>query len=57
MLDHVSLKVADHAAALAAGGRDNGPPGLRGRYHPSDYGASVLDLDRHNIEAVRHASA
>ncbi len=43
-----------HAAALAAGGRDNGPPGLRPRYHPGYYGAYVLDPDGNNVEAVFH---
>ena len=46
---------AFHAAALAAGGRDNGAPGLRPHYHPDYYGAFVLDPDGHNIEAVCHA--
>jgi catechol 2,3-dioxygenase-like lactoylglutathione lyase family enzyme len=41
-----------HAEALAAGGRDNGAPGLRPNYHPDYYGAFVLDPDGHNIEAV-----
>jgi len=45
---------AFHKAALAAGGRDNGAPGLRPHYHPGYYGAFVLDLDGHNIEAVCH---
>ncbi len=45
---------AFHAAALAAGGRDNGGPGLRPQYHPNYYGAYVLDPDGHNIEAVCH---
>ena len=45
---------AFHAAALAAGGKDNGAPGLRTRYHPNYYGAHVLDPDGHNIEAVCH---
>jgi catechol 2,3-dioxygenase-like lactoylglutathione lyase family enzyme len=45
---------AFHAAALAAGGRDNGPPGLRPHYHPSYYGAFVLDPDGNNVEAVCH---
>jgi catechol 2,3-dioxygenase-like lactoylglutathione lyase family enzyme len=45
---------AFHTAALAAGGRDNGGPGLRPQYHPTYYGAFVLDPDGHNIEAVRH---
>ena len=41
-----------HQAALAAGGRDNGAPGLRPNYHADYYGAFVLDPDGHNIEAV-----
>ncbi len=45
---------AFHAAALAAGGRDNGGPGLRPHYHPHYYGAFILDPDGHNIEAVCH---
>ncbi|MBS0507591.1 MAG: VOC family protein [Proteobacteria bacterium] len=45
---------AFHATALAAGGRDNGTPGLRTHYHPHYYGAFVLDPDGHNIEAVCH---
>lgn len=45
---------AFHAAALAAGGRDNGAPGLRPEYHPGYYGAFVLDPDGNNIEAVHH---
>lgn len=45
---------AFHKAALAAGGRDNGAPGLRPHYHPNYYGAFVLDGDGHNIEAVFH---
>jgi catechol 2,3-dioxygenase-like lactoylglutathione lyase family enzyme len=44
-----------HQAALRAGGRDNGPPGLRPQYHPTYYGAFAFDLDGHNIEAVCHA--
>jgi catechol 2,3-dioxygenase-like lactoylglutathione lyase family enzyme len=58
---HVAFRVdsraqvdAFHRAALAAGGRDNGAPGLRPEYHPNYYGAFVLDPDRHNIEAVCH---
>ncbi|MBH9577246.1 VOC family protein [Inhella proteolytica] len=43
-----------HRAALAAGGRDHGAPGLRPQYHPNYYGAYVLDPDGHNIEAVCH---
>ena len=45
---------AFHAAALAAGGTDNGAPGVREHYHPSYYGAFVLDPDGNNIEAVCH---
>jgi len=48
---------AFHAAAVAAGGRDNGAPGLRPHYHPDYYGAFVLDPDGHNIEAVCHSPA
>lgn len=58
---HVALTAPDraivdafHAAALAAGGRDNGTPGLRLHYHPNYYSASVLDFDGNNIEAVCH---
>ncbi len=43
-----------HAAALAAGGKDNGAPGLRPQYHPHYYGAFVIGPDGHNIEAVCH---
>jgi len=46
---------AFHAAALAAGGKDRGAPGLRPRYHASYYGAFVLDPDGHHVEAVCHA--
>jgi catechol 2,3-dioxygenase-like lactoylglutathione lyase family enzyme len=42
-------------AALAAGGVDNGVPGIRAHYHPNYYGAFVLDPEDHNIEAVCHA--
>lgn len=45
---------AFHAAALAAGGRDNGGPGLRPEYHPNYYGAFAFDPDGHNVEAVFH---
>jgi catechol 2,3-dioxygenase-like lactoylglutathione lyase family enzyme len=58
---HVAFRVATRAAvhafyeaAIAAGGRDNGAPGLRPRYHPNYYAAFVLDPDGHNIEAVCH---
>lgn len=43
-----------YAAALAAGGRDNGAPGPRPDYHPGYYAAFVLDPDGNNIEAVLH---
>jgi catechol 2,3-dioxygenase-like lactoylglutathione lyase family enzyme len=46
---------AFHAAALKAGGRDNGKPGLRPQYHRNYYGAFVFDPDGYNIEAVCHA--
>ena len=45
---------AFYAAALAAGGTDNGPPGLRPIYHADYYGAFVLDPDGNNVEAVCH---
>jgi catechol 2,3-dioxygenase-like lactoylglutathione lyase family enzyme len=45
---------AFHKAALEAGGKDNGAPGLRPHYHENYYGAFVLDPDGHNIEAVCH---
>ena len=48
---------AFYRAAIAAGGKDNGAPGLRPHYHPNCYGAFVLDPDGHNIEAVCHAPA
>lgn len=45
-----------HRAALAAGGRDNGAPGVRANYNPNYYAAFVLDPDGHNIEVVCHAA-
>jgi catechol 2,3-dioxygenase-like lactoylglutathione lyase family enzyme len=48
---------AFHAAALAAGGTDNGAPGVRAIYHPDYYGAYVLDPDGNNVEAVCHRPA
>ncbi|MGT2440036.1 VOC family protein [Bradyrhizobium betae] len=58
---HIAIRAADRAtvdafykAAIAAGGRDNGPPGIRPHYHANYYGAFVLDPDGHNIEAVCH---
>jgi catechol 2,3-dioxygenase-like lactoylglutathione lyase family enzyme len=46
---------AFYEAALSAGGRDNGPPGLRRQYHAGYYAAFVLDPDGNNIEAVHHS--
>ena len=48
---------AFYQAALAAGGKDNGAPGLRPHYHANYYGAFVLDPDGNNVEAVCHAPA
>jgi catechol 2,3-dioxygenase-like lactoylglutathione lyase family enzyme len=48
---------AFHEAALAAGGKDNGGPGVREIYHPHYYGAFVLDPDGNNVEAVCHTPA
>jgi catechol 2,3-dioxygenase-like lactoylglutathione lyase family enzyme len=45
---------AFHRAALAAGGRDNGAPGLRPQYHPTYYAAFVVGPDGHNVEVVCH---
>ena len=45
---------AFYRAALAAGGKDNGPPGLRPHYHPNYYAAFVIGPDGHNIEVVCH---
>lgn len=46
-----------HAAALTAGGRDNGAPGVREHYHPDYYAAFVIDPDGMNVEAVCHRPA
>ena len=61
---HVAFRVEDratvdafHEAALAAGGKDNGGPGVREIYHPHYYGAFVLDPDGNNVEAVCHTPA
>jgi catechol 2,3-dioxygenase-like lactoylglutathione lyase family enzyme len=61
---HIALEADDremvdafHAAALEAGATDNGAPGVREIYHPTYYGAYVLDPDGHNIEAVCHKPA
>ncbi|ESQ87612.1 glyoxalase [Asticcacaulis sp. AC460] len=58
---HVAVKAENRAAvdafyeaAMSAGAKDNGPPGIREHYHPNYYGAFVLDPDGHNIEAVCH---
>ena len=58
---HIAFQAPDratvdafHRAALEAGGRDNGAPGLRPHYHPSYYGAFVLDPEGNNVEAVTH---
>lgn len=48
---------AFHAAGLAAGGRCDGPPGLRPDYHPAYYAAFLLDPDGNRIEAVCHRSS
>jgi len=48
---------AFYQGALAAGGKDNGAPGLRPHYHANYYGAFVLDPDGNNVEAVCHAPA
>ncbi|MBU1175155.1 MAG: VOC family protein [Alphaproteobacteria bacterium] len=45
---------AFYDAAMAAGAKDNGAPGLRPLYHPNYYGAFVIDPDGHNVEAVFH---
>ena len=52
-------KIVDdfYAAAIAAGGKDNGKPGLRPHYHENYYGAFVLDPDGINVEAVCHKPA
>jgi catechol 2,3-dioxygenase-like lactoylglutathione lyase family enzyme len=58
---HVAFSAPDratvdsfHEAAVAAGGEDNGAPGLREHYHPTYYAAYVKDLDGNNIEVVCH---
>jgi catechol 2,3-dioxygenase-like lactoylglutathione lyase family enzyme len=53
MFDHVGLNVQD-AAGLAAGGTDNGAPGIREQYDPAYYAAFVHDPDGNNVEAVCH---
>ena len=58
---HIAFRAANHsevdafyAAAIAAGGKDNGKPGPRPHYHANYYGAFVLEPDGHNMEAVCH---
>ena len=59
---HVAFSAADratvdqfHSAAVEAGAQDNGSPGLRPEYHPTYYGAFVIDPDGNNVEAVCHS--
>jgi catechol 2,3-dioxygenase-like lactoylglutathione lyase family enzyme len=59
---HVAFSAADratvdrfHSAAVEAGAQDNGAPGLRPEYHPTYYGAFVIDPDGNNVEAVCHS--
>ena len=61
---HIAITAKDraavdafHRAALAAGGKDNGAPGLRPQYHPNYYAAFVFDPDGHNVEAVCYTPA
>lgn len=58
---HFAFSADDHKAvdsfyekAMAAGGRDNGQPGIRNRYHDSYYAAFILDPDGNNVEVVCH---
>ena len=58
---HIAFSAADrgqvdafHEAAMKAGAKDHGAPGLREIYHPGYYGAFVLDPDGYNVEAVNH---
>lgn len=60
---HIALVAKDraavdafHAAAVAAGGKDFGAPGVRAVYHPNYYGAFILDPDGNNLEAVCHSA-
>lgn len=61
---HLAFQAKDHAMVdafyregLAAGGKDNGAPGLRANYHPGYYAAFLIDPDGNNIEAVHHGDA
>lgn len=63
-IQHIAFRAQNRAevdafyeAAIAAGGRDNGAPGVRAMYHPNYYGAFVIDPEGHNIEAVCHKAA
>ena len=58
---HICLRAENRAqvdafyqVAIAAGGQNNGEPGIREHYHPNYYGAFVIDPDGHNVEAVCH---
>lgn len=55
--DDAGEVAAFHKAAIAAGGSDNGGPGLRPHYHPGYYAAFVTDPEGHNLEAVCHRGA
>ncbi|MEZ4703657.1 MAG: VOC family protein [Bdellovibrionota bacterium] len=55
-VDHRSQVDEFYRSALAAGGKDNGKPGVRPEYHKNYYGAFVWDPNGHNIEAVCHTS-
>lgn len=61
---HIAFSCSDHAnvdkfyeAAIAAGAKCNGKPGLRPQYHPNYYAAFLIDADGHRIEAVCHHPA
>ncbi len=61
---HIAFRAPDraavdafHAAGLAAGGRDNGAPGLRPHYHPNYYAAFLIDPEGHHLEVVCHRPA
>lgn len=60
---HVAFRAKNRAAvkafydaAVAAGAKDNGPPGMREHYHANYYGAFIIDPEGHNMEAVTHAA-
>lgn len=61
---HIAFQAADrqmvddfYAAGLRAGGKDNGAPGERAKYHPGYYAAFLIDPDGNNVEAVYHGEA